>query len=144
MWVDVDHACKQGISTLNIEGIVVTIDLDGVEVLADQMFDKVFHNLADNSMRHGKKVTKIWVHYDDSKDGLTLIYEDDGVGIAKADKERIFQRGEGKHTGYGLDLIKGILGITHIKISETGTPGKGARFELFVTPDNYRIAPKNG
>jgi PAS domain S-box-containing protein len=143
-WTDVDQACKQGISTLDIGGVVVTIDLDGVEVLADQMFDKVFHNLADNSIRHGKKVTKIWVHYEDSKDGLTLIYEDDGVGIAKADKERIFQRGEGKHTGYGLDLIKGILSITRIKISETGTPGKGVRFELLVPPGSYRIAPKNG
>jgi PAS domain S-box-containing protein len=144
IWVDVDRACRQGVSVLNLEGIIVTIDLDGVEVLADQMLDKVFHNLADNSMRHGKKVTKIWVGYEESKDGLTLTYEDDGVGIAKVDKERVFGRGEGMHTGHGLDLIKGILDITHIKISETGTPGKGARFELFVTPGNYRIAPKNG
>jgi PAS domain S-box-containing protein len=143
IWVDVDLACKRGISDLNLDRVVVTIDLDGIEVLADQMLDKVFHNLADNSMRHGKKVTKIWVHYEESKGGLTLIYDDDGVGISKADKEKIFQRGEGKHTGFGLDLIKGILGITDIDISETGTPGKGARFEMLVTHGNYRIPPKH-
>jgi len=144
IWVDVDRACKQGVSVLNPEGVVVTIDLNGVEVLADQMLDKVFHNLADNSMRHGKKVTKIWVHYEESKNGLTVIYEDDGGGVAQADKEKIFQRGAGMHTGYGLDLIKGILGITRIKIRETGTPGKGARFEMSVIPGNYRIVRQHG
>jgi len=144
IWVDVDRACKQGISVLDLEGVAVTIELNRVEVLADQMLDKVFHNLADNSMRHGKKVTKIWVHYEESENGLTVIYEDDGVGVAQADKETIFRRGEGKHTGYGLDLVKGILGITRIKIKETGAPGKGARFELLVNPSNYRIVRQDG
>ncbi len=138
-WVNLDKACKQGISDLIPEGIVVTISLDGVEVIADQMVDKVFHNLADNSVRHGKHVTKIWVHYEESKNGLTVIYEDDGAGIAQADKETLFQQCEGKRTGHGLHFVKGILGITCITIRETSTPGKGARFELFVTPDNYRI-----
>jgi len=144
IWVDVDRACKQGIMALNLEGIVVNIDLNGVEVLADRMLEKVFHNLVDNSMRHGKKVTNVCVLYEESKNGLTMIYEDDGVGVAQADKETIFRRGEGEHTGHGLDLITGILGITGIKIRETGTPGKGARFELSVIPGNYRIVRQHG
>lgn len=144
IWVNVDRACKQGIMVLNLEGIVVSIDLNGVEVLADRMLEKVFHNLADNSMRHGKKVTSICVLYEESKNGLTMIYEDDGAGVAQADKETIFRRGEGEHTGHGLDLITGILGITGIKIRETGTPGKGARFELSVIPGNYRIVRQHG
>lgn len=142
VWLDVNRACKQGLMALNLEGVSVAIDLDGIEILADPMLDKVFHNLVDNSMRHGKKVTKIRIHSQVTKDGLTLIYEDDGVGVPLADKERVFFRGEGKHTGYGLDLIKGILDITSIKIRETGTPGKGARFELLVNPGNYRTVPK--
>jgi signal transduction histidine kinase len=139
IWIEIERACKEGISALSHEGIVMTVSLDRVEVLADQMLDKVFSNLVDNSIRHGKKVTNIRVHYEESKKGLTVIYEDDGVGIAQADKEAIFRRGEGKHTGYGLDLVKGILGITAINIRETGIPGKGTRFELLVPPGNYRI-----
>ena len=144
IWIGVGRACRQGISSLNLEGVTMTINLDGVEILADQMLEKVFHNLADNSMRHGQKVTKIWVRYEESKGGLTVIYEDDGVGVAQDDKEKIFQRGVGKHTGYGLELVTGILGITRIKIRENGTPGKGARFELSVVPDNYRIVRQHG
>jgi len=144
IWMGIGEACKQGISALSPRGVVVTINLDGIEVLADQMLDKVFHNLADNSLRHGKKVSKIWVHVEESENGLTVIYEDDGVGIAEADKERIFKRGEGKHTGYGLDLVKGILGIAGISIRETGVPGKGARFEMLVPPGNYRIVRQQG
>jgi PAS domain S-box-containing protein len=141
-WIDVDRACRQGISGLDLEGVTTTIDLAGVEILADRMLEKVFHNLTDNSIRHGKNTKHIAIHYEESKEGLTVIFEDDGVGVPDADKERIFQRGEGKHTGYGLDLVKGILSITRIKIKETGVPGKGAKFELLVTPSNYRIVLK--
>ncbi len=139
VWVDADRAFRQGLSDLDTTGIELAVDLKGVELLADQMLGKVFHNLADNSLRHGKNVSKIGIHYQESKDGLKVIYEDDGVGVAQADKGSLFRPGEGKHTGYGLHLIKGILGITGIKISETGTPGKGARFELLVSPGSYRI-----
>ena len=36
---------------------------------------------------------------------LKLVYEDNGIGIPNAEKEKIFQ-GYGKNTGYGLYLIK--------------------------------------
>ena len=49
---------------------------------------------------------KIRVYYKEGKDQLKLIYEDNGVGISEADKEKIFEEGYGKGTGYGLYLIK--------------------------------------
>jgi len=69
---------------------------------------------------------------------LSLIIEDDGVGIAAGDKSRIFERGFGKNTGLGLFLTKEILAITGITIRETGTPGSGARFEITVPKGTYR------
>jgi hypothetical protein len=36
-------------------------------------------------------------------------------------KETIFEKGFGKHTGFGLFLVREILAITGISIRETGT-----------------------
>ncbi|MEI7434508.1 MAG: hypothetical protein WCJ93_09690 [Methanomicrobiales archaeon] len=54
------------------------------------------------------------------------------------EKEKIFERGYGKNTGLGLALSREILDITGITITETGVPGKGARFEMLVTKGAWR------
>jgi signal transduction histidine kinase len=73
-----------------------------------------------------------------------LYVEDDGSGIPASDKERIFQRGFGKHTGLGLFLVREILGITGITIRETGEPGKGAQFEITVPAGDCRFDGQGG
>lgn len=65
--------------------------------------------------------------------------EDNGVGVSTEDKPKIFQRGYGKHTGFGLFLTKEILTITGVTIQETGKPGQGARFELIVPSGGFRV-----
>ncbi|MDD1691374.1 MAG: PAS domain S-box protein [Methanoregula sp.] len=114
-------------------------DLNGIEVYADPMLERVFFNLLDNSLRHGGTVHEIRVSYRESETGLTCIWDDDGVGIPADEKERIFERGYGKKTGLGLFLAQEILAITGISIRETGTPGKGARFELSIPKGSYRF-----
>lgn len=51
-------------------------------------------------------------------------------------KERIFRKGVGYHTGLGLFLTRKILDITGLSISETGTEGEGAPFEIRI-PDGF-------
>lgn len=68
-----------------------------------------------------------------------LIYTDNGVGLTDADRKNLFRRGFGKHTGLGMYLSKEILLFTGITISETGTSGKGARFEITVPEGKYRF-----
>ena len=53
-------------------------------------------------------------------------------------KEQIFERGFGKNTGLGLALAREIITITGITITETGEPGKDARFEMKVPKGVYR------
>ncbi len=60
------------------------------------------------------------------------IYIDNGAGIPEDEKKKVFKRGYGKNTGLCLFLIREILSITDINIIETGTPGKGVRFEMTV------------
>jgi PAS domain S-box-containing protein len=110
------------------------------EVFADPMLAKVFFNLLDNSLRHGQGVTEIRVSSRRSGEDLVVVWEDDGVGIAPDEKERIFERGYGKHTGLGMFLAREILSLTGIRITETGVPGRGARFEMVVPEGTWRVA----
>ena len=131
--------------TTNVpEAVTFSASVDGVEVFADPMLEKVFSNLLDNSVRHGEHVTAIRVSYSKSEDGMTIIWEDDGAGIAAEEKEKIFERGFGKNTGYGLFLVREILSISGITIRETGTEGEGARFEISVPKGSYRLPAING
>ena len=73
------------------------------------------------------------------KGQAVIVCEDDGVGVPAGDKERIFDKGFGKNTGLGLALSREILDITGITITETGTPGAGARFEITVPAGSCRL-----
>jgi sensor histidine kinase regulating citrate/malate metabolism len=63
---------------------------------------------------------------------------DNGTGVPNEEKEKIFLRGVGENTGFGLFLIREILSITDIEIQETGVYGEGACFEITVPKDKYR------
>ena len=108
------------------------------EVFADPLIVRVFYNLMANAVRHGGKITTIRFSVREPGHGNTILCEDDGEGIPAEWKEKIFERGFGKNTGLGLLLAREILSITGILIRETGTPGKGARFELTVPNGSFR------
>ncbi|OPX67112.1 MAG: sensory histidine kinase AtoS [Methanoregulaceae archaeon PtaB.Bin056] len=115
-------------------------EVKGVEIMADPMVERVFYNLLDNSVRHGGHVSAIRVSAHRSGDNLVIMWEDNGIGIAPGEKERIFDQAVGRNTGLGLFLAREILSLTGITIMETGEPGTGARFEITVPRDNFRVA----
>ena len=65
--------------------------------------------------------------------------EDNGIGIPINQKDRIFARGTGKNTGFGLFFAREILSITGIEITEDGEPEKGARFVIKVPSGKVRF-----
>ncbi|HTY15139.1 MAG TPA: ATP-binding protein [Methanoregulaceae archaeon] len=138
IWQDVRQAIESAIRPLNCLGIQVVIDLADVEIFADPLLQKVFYNLVENSIRHGEKLTRIRFSSVGYPGGLSIIYEDDGVGVAGEVKEKIFRREHFKNTGFGLFLSREILGITSITIGENGVPGHGARFEIRVPDGAWR------
>jgi signal transduction histidine kinase len=76
------------------------------------------------------------VYYEETKDSLKLVYEDNGVGIADDEKELIFHEGYGKGTGYGLYLIKKMCEEYGWTIKETGKHGKGVQFTINIPKTN--------
>jgi len=106
---------------------------------ADPLIDKIYSNFIDNSLRPGERVTTIRFSCERSDKGVIIVYEDNGVGVQDSDKEKIFRKGFGKHTGLGLFLAREIHAITNLTIRETGTLGEGVRLEIFVPTGQFRI-----
>jgi PAS domain S-box-containing protein len=140
VWQNVDECIRKAITALPMRSVHVEVDLANPEVYADPLLEKVFYNLIDNALRYGGADLKtIRVSSQEIGAGLQIVCDDDGVGISVEDKKKLFTRGFGRHTGLGLFLSREILGITGITITENGTSGKGARFEIAVPKGMYRF-----
>jgi PAS domain S-box-containing protein len=137
-WFPVEPLVTGASKALRPIGIRISTDLDGLSIYADPLLSSVFFNLLENAVRHGRTVTEIRVTVVPDGDGARIVWEDNGVGVPGEYKGRIFDRGFGSHTGLGLFLVKEVLSITGISITETGEPGKGARFEMAVPEGNVR------
>lgn len=109
-----------------------------VEIYADRMLEKVFFNLFSNSVNHGGQVSWISVSFSILNGCGTIIVEDDGIGIQSGMKNKVFERGIGTNSGFGLFLSSEILEITGISICENGIPGMGARFEITIPEGGWR------
>jgi PAS domain S-box-containing protein len=132
----------------DLKGVRIANECGGLTVLADSLLRQLFFNLVDDSLKYGEKLTQIRVRYEEFEDKLKLIYEDDGVGISKDAKPKLFTEGftTGKGSGYGLYLIRRMMEVYGWTISETGTHGKGAQFTIDIPkakPDgrpNYKLS----
>ena len=141
LWQDAGVQVKALATLMPPGGIEVSVAVGGLEIYADPLLEKVFGNLIDNSLRHGERVRHIsFSSMPCDLDALVLVYEDDGIGVPAADKERIFEKGFGKHTGLGMFLSREILAITGLSMKESGVYGKGVRFEILVPKGKFRFS----
>jgi len=144
-WQNLELIVSRAASAHPMGEIRVETTCPGREIFADPLLEKVFFNLIDNALRYGgQKMTAILVSSQDAQNGLVISVKDDGEGISAENKKRLFERGFGHHTGLGLFLSREILSITGITITETGTPGQGARFEIVVPKGAYRFGVTTG
>jgi PAS domain S-box-containing protein len=149
-YADVEDVVQKAVSLFSdLNGVKVVNECHSLTVLADSLLRQLFYNLIDNSLKYGKKLSQIRIHYEKAEGNqLRLIYEDDGVGISKDAKAKLFTEGftTGKGSGYGLYLIRRMMEVYGWTINETGTHGKGAQFTIDIPkakPDgrqNYRLS----
>jgi PAS domain S-box-containing protein len=143
VWQNVDVNISKAVAALSPGKVNILNGHQDLDVFADPLFEKVFYNLIDNALRYGGEgLTAVRISARETDAGLLLACEDDGAGISDEDKKRLFERGYGKNTGFGLFLVREILGITGITIRETSEPGHGARFEMLVPKGMYRFTGK--
>jgi len=137
VYMDVKKTLKEATRLFSdLHRVKVVNDCHGLAVLADSLLRQLFYNLIDNSLKHGQKVSRIRVHYKEiENEQLELVYEDDGVGISKTEREKIFMEGYGKGTGYGLYLIRKMCKVYGWTIKETGKQS-GAQFTITIPTKN--------
>lgn len=141
LWQNVQGIVERSAGTASLGQVTIQADLRSIEIFADPLLEKVFFNLLENAKNHGKTITQIRISARESDEGLIISCEDNGEGIPDAQKENIFTRKFFKNTGFGLFLSREILAITGICIRETGNFGNGARFEIIVPPEKFRVPP---
>ena len=137
-WQSLASVIRRAGDLVAIKEVTITETCGNAAVYADPMLEKAVSQLLDNAVRHGGSVSRISISVQECEHDAVLVVEDNGAGIPAENKERIFERGFGKHTGWGLFLVREILAITGMTITETGEPGKGARFEIHIPFEAYR------
>ena len=137
-WIPVQQAVRKAAAGLSFGGVSLEAWTERLEIFADPHLATVFTHLFENSLAPATKAGRIVVTYHLRPEGCAIIVEDDGTGIPDAEKEGLFaQKTEGY--GHGLFLAHEILAITGIAIRETGTFGTGARIEILVPSEGYRV-----
>ncbi len=137
-WQSVASVIRRAEARVTLKGVTIADSCGNAAVFADPILEKAVAQMLDNAVRHGHHTTTIRISVHEGENGAMLVVEDNGTGIPAADKERIFERGFGKYTGWGLFLTREILLLTGMTIAETGEPGRGARFEIHIPGEGFR------
>ncbi|MCX6690612.1 MAG: PAS domain S-box protein, partial [Methanoregula sp.] len=143
-WIPVEQSIRIAVSRVSPkEDISIKSALSGLELYSDPLIEKIFANLIENAVLHGKTTRRITFSCEKTPGGLILICEDDGVGISSKDKVRLFDRSVGEKIHFGLFFVQECLLLSGMTIVETGKPGKGARFEITVPKGKWRMKDVN-
>jgi PAS domain S-box-containing protein len=138
-WITLKDCMNEVTEWVDPSTVRLVLDVDDWEIFADPQVTRVFRNIFENAGIHGKHVTEIFVECTKNDRGLDVIIGDNGIGILAEMKSEIFEPGMMRNRGLGLFLAKEILSITGLTIEENGIPGKGARFEIHVPLECFRV-----
>jgi PAS domain S-box-containing protein len=137
-WIPVQQAFRAAAGRLDFGKVVFHAWTERLEVFSDPHLSTVFYQILHNALKEETGATKIIATYQIRPDGCAIIIEDNGTGIPDKQKEALFIQREDSY-GRGLFLAYEIVSITGITIRESGVYGQGARFEILVPSEGYRV-----
>ena len=118
----------------------------GIFVIGDESeLKQVFFNIIENAITHSHSKKAIEVNIKQTKDLVTLIVEDFGIGVANQNIPLLTKRfyrvnpsrsRDSGNTGLGLSIVKHILNRHNANFQIESEMGKGSKF--IVTFDNGR------
>jgi two-component system phosphate regulon sensor histidine kinase PhoR len=137
--VSLHEEAEEAVSTLRSEAqkhhVALHLD-DGDAVVpgVQRMIYEIAYNLIDNAIRYNKDPGTVNIRILDGPASAALAVEDTGIGIARDQQERIFERfyrvdkshsRQSGGTGLGLSIVKHAAQQHHAAIQVDSTLGKG-------------------
>ena len=104
-----------------------------------QVLSEMIYNLCDNAIRYNKEGGAVFVTLKQKADRISLTVRDTGIGIAKEEQGRIFERfyrvdasrsAENGGTGLGLSIVKHGAALHNGKIFIESEIGNGTNIEI--------------
>ncbi|MBF0788256.1 MULTISPECIES: cell wall metabolism sensor histidine kinase WalK [unclassified Streptococcus] len=123
--VNMTNLTEQVLTGLNEKikqkGLTLTVKADTVHYKGNPaLLQSIIYNLCDNAIKYNKENGRVTVELSQKQDSIVFQVADTGLGIAAADKERIFERfyradkSRSKQvggTGLGLSIVKYALQV---------------------------------
>lgn len=110
---------------------------------------EMMYNLVDNAIQYNREGGYVKVSLTKEGEAICFCVEDNGIGIAKEEQERIFERFyrvDKSHsrktggTGLGLSIVKHGAALHHAEIKLDSEPGKGTRIQILFHTDKEKEA----
>lgn len=140
VYVNVERYFAEAASLISdFKGVNIKCDCEGLEVFADSLLRQLLYNLMDNTIKYGQKTTTIKLYSKKDENSMLLVYEDDGEGISDEVRARLFEKGFGRGTGFGLYMIKRIIEAYGWSIEENGKLGVGAKFTIKIPENKFKL-----
>lgn len=104
-----------------------------------RLLDEMIYNLTENAIKYNHRGGHVTLWVGKLMDTPEVIVTDNGIGIARDQQDRIFERfyrvdksrsKETGGTGLGLSIVKHGAELSHADIKVTSELGKGTRMEL--------------
>ena len=104
------------------------------------LMGRLIQNLVENAIKYGKPDGQIWIKLEQKGNEVLFHVQDDGIGIAKEEQEKIWKRfyqvdasRTGKRgAGLGLSMVQKIAELHHGYMELESTLGKGSTFTLHL------------
>ena len=119
--------------------IELDLEADRFEIQGDRVhLTNVIYNLLDNAIKYSKR-PEVSLSTENSPKHFILYVKDNGLGLAREDRERVFDKfyrvSQGnvhdiKGFGLGLFYVKRILEAHRGKVSVTSELGQGSMFKV--------------
>jgi signal transduction histidine kinase len=129
---------------IHSEGFELALQMDRPlpPVLLDsEAISRAVLNLINNAMKYSAETREITIHVCRREGAVAIAVTDRGIGIARADLKRIFEKfyragselvHETKGSGLGLSLVQHIVKAHRGEITVESAPGKGSTFTILL------------
>ncbi len=124
------------------KNITLTSDIKEVKLYGvKQLLSEMIYNLLDNAIKYNKDNGTVDLTVSEENDNAIISVKDSGIGIAKEDQERIFERFyrvDKSHskatggTGLGLSIVKHTVMYHHGKIEVNSELNKGTEIKIIL------------